>query len=279
MTVDPLQLYGPDPFQPYGPLIESRLRLVTWNVWGRFGPWQRRQPGIAATLAAHTPDIVALQEAWSADDDDQARGLAAALGLKYHRFSGDRTENGVTSGSAVLSRWPVGEPEFWSLPGPAGHTGSAVRVDIDGPRGPLRLVNVMLDWPLHHSHVRQEQVTELTRRVRELGRDAMTVVCGDFNAAPDCDEIRVITGRAAGTWVCWHDAWEFAGTGPGYTWAAENPWAGAVFPRSRRIDYVFSTSFGAGGAGLPTRAETIGTAAVDATVPSDHYGVLAELRY
>jgi len=115
--------------------------------------------------------------------------------------------------------------------------------------------------------------------VRALGRAALTVVCGDFNAAPDCDEIRMLTGRAVGTGVCWHDAWEFAGTGPGHTWSTGNPWAAAAFPRNRRIDYIFSTSFHRGGAGQPIRAETLGTAAAGATVPSDHYGVLAELRY
>src|SRR5262249_26083027 len=60
-------------------LIESRLRLVTWKVWGRFGPWERRQTAIAETLAAAMPDVVALQEAWSAD----ARGQAIELGLPH----------------------------------------------------------------------------------------------------------------------------------------------------------------------------------------------------
>ncbi len=265
-----------DPLQPYGPLIGSRLRLLTWNVWGRFGPWEHRQSGLSAAVAEHAPDVVALQDAWSAADRDQARELAATAGLRHHRFSGDRAENGVGSGSAVLSRWPIGTVEAWVLPGPAGHEGSAVRVDIDGPRGPVRLVNVMLDWPLDHTDVRQGQVAELARRVREAGRDALTVVCGDFNATPDCDEIRMLTGRAAGAGVCWHDAWEFAGTGPGHTWSTANPWAAAVFPRDRRIDYVFSASFRRGGAGQPVRAEIFGTGD---PAPSDHYGVLAELRY
>ncbi len=25
---------------PYGELITTTLRVLTWNVWGRFGPWQ-----------------------------------------------------------------------------------------------------------------------------------------------------------------------------------------------------------------------------------------------
>ena len=35
-----------DPLAPYGPVIESTVRVVTWNVWGRFGAdWEGRQDG------------------------------------------------------------------------------------------------------------------------------------------------------------------------------------------------------------------------------------------
>jgi hypothetical protein len=70
-----------------------------------------------------------------------------------------------------------------------------------------------------------------------------------FQRHADCDEIRMLTGRAAGTGVCWHDAWEFAGTGPGHTWS------GAV------------------------GAKIVGAAATGTLASSDHYGVLTELRY
>ena len=26
----------------FGPLVETRMRIVSWNVWGRYGPWQER---------------------------------------------------------------------------------------------------------------------------------------------------------------------------------------------------------------------------------------------
>jgi hypothetical protein len=28
------------PPRSYGPLIETTIRIVTWNVWGLYGPWQ-----------------------------------------------------------------------------------------------------------------------------------------------------------------------------------------------------------------------------------------------
>src|SRR5688572_31552393 len=31
---------------PYGVLVDTTMRVMTWNVWGRFGPWERRAAGI-----------------------------------------------------------------------------------------------------------------------------------------------------------------------------------------------------------------------------------------
>ena len=40
------------PTTPYGPLVESRVRVVTWNLWWRLGDWTRRASAIAETLEA-----------------------------------------------------------------------------------------------------------------------------------------------------------------------------------------------------------------------------------
>ena len=39
------------PTTPYGPLVESRVRIVTWNLWWRLGDWKRRAEAIAQTPA------------------------------------------------------------------------------------------------------------------------------------------------------------------------------------------------------------------------------------
>jgi hypothetical protein len=44
--------------------IATTLRLLEWNLWWRFGPWEERGPAIEATVAAHDPDVVCLQEVW-----------------------------------------------------------------------------------------------------------------------------------------------------------------------------------------------------------------------
>ncbi len=58
----------------------TSCRVVTWNLWWRFGDWQRRFEVIAAELAAVAPDVVGLQEVWargSGADSVNAAGLLA----------------------------------------------------------------------------------------------------------------------------------------------------------------------------------------------------------
>ena len=31
---------------PYGELITTTLRVLTWNAWGRFGPWEARETAV-----------------------------------------------------------------------------------------------------------------------------------------------------------------------------------------------------------------------------------------
>ncbi len=41
-------------------------RIMTWNVWWRFGPrWRDRQPVLLRTIRDVRPDVVALQESWA----------------------------------------------------------------------------------------------------------------------------------------------------------------------------------------------------------------------
>src|SRR5437773_9172905 len=51
----------------YGPLITTRVRIATWNLWGRYGPWEERLSVIIDNLCAINADILALQEVWEDD--------------------------------------------------------------------------------------------------------------------------------------------------------------------------------------------------------------------
>src|SRR5207249_684118 len=80
------------PPRSYGPLIATTLRIITWNVWGLYGPWRERQAAIVATLQDARPDIVVLTESWAKGGDSQCAGLADPLDLPHHTFNGIAAE-------------------------------------------------------------------------------------------------------------------------------------------------------------------------------------------
>jgi endonuclease/exonuclease/phosphatase family metal-dependent hydrolase len=274
-----------DPYAPYGPLVETTVRVVTWNVWGRYGEWRERQAGLERVLTERQPDVVCLVESWAAPDDRQADRVGRALGLEHRLFAGDWQHDGWTSGIGLVSRWPIARHESRPLTGGRDDTtGQLLFAAVDGPRGPVQLFVVMLDYPLHASVRRQDQVRELAGEVSRLADPRhVTVACGDFNAGPDADEMRMLTGRSdtAAPGLVFYDAWELAGDGgPGHTWSNRNPLARLGLYPDRRFDYVLSAWPRAGGVGHPVRCELLGvTDTPDQPQLSDHYGVLADMRY
>jgi endonuclease/exonuclease/phosphatase family metal-dependent hydrolase len=62
-------------------LIDTRLRVIQWNIWWRFGArWRERQPLILNVLRHMDADIVTLQEVWGDDSGNQAAEFARELG-------------------------------------------------------------------------------------------------------------------------------------------------------------------------------------------------------
>jgi endonuclease/exonuclease/phosphatase family metal-dependent hydrolase len=273
-----------DPMAPYGPLTETTVRLATWNVFARYGDAEARQPLIDAQLSRLDPDIVCLTEAWALPDMTQAQHVADQLGHPSHAmFGAPPAADEWTSGIAITSRWPITESEHRALTDRDGrHRGLVAYASVGGPRGEFHVLGVMLDYPLGASDVRRHQVDQVLDLLAERAeRGAVAIVCGDFNAAPDSDEIRMLTGRTpAPGGVAFYDAWEVAGDGgPGTTFARANPLAAiSLFP-DRRFDYIFSAWPRGGGRGHPVNAEVFGQDPGFAGPASDHYGVVADLRY
>jgi endonuclease/exonuclease/phosphatase family metal-dependent hydrolase len=275
----------------YGPLVETHLRVATWNLWGRYGPWEARQPIIEANLRAIDADIICLQEAWEDDTRSQPEELASALGLSYV-YERAFMMNGGWSGNAVLSRWPILRNEVEELPmqgGGAVDTDEDERrlivfAEIDGPRGPFQVFCTHLSWRADWSGVRQAQVAKVCAVVRAHSpRTFPAILCGDLNAEPMSDEIRMLTGLAAVPvpGVIFRDAWAAAGGGSsGATVGPRNPYCAAALEPDARIDYVLVGWPKLGGAGQVLHTVVAGDAAGNGGLfGSDHLAVVAELRY
>lgn len=177
---------------PYGALLDTRLRVLSWNLWWRFGPWEARLPAITETIRDLDPDIVALQEVWGLPDGtSSAAHIADAIGYE-HVFAHRLELDGVLFGNAILSRWPIASTEHWPLP--ARHDAEELRTllfaEIDGPRGRVQVFDTHLNWRFDHSDVRQEQVAYICERVEsKRPRAYPPILCGDMNAPPDSTEM------------------------------------------------------------------------------------------
>jgi Endonuclease/Exonuclease/phosphatase family len=68
---------------PGGRRRAAAMRIVSWNLWWRFGPWEQRREAIAAMLAEIGPDVCGLQEVRASPGENLATDLAGRLGLHW----------------------------------------------------------------------------------------------------------------------------------------------------------------------------------------------------
>ncbi len=271
---------------PHPRYARQVLRVMTWNLWWRFGPWWRRQPAIGQVLADAGADVIGLQEVWVEEDGaNQAEILARRLG--YHVAVGPvRFRDGLALTNAVLSRWPIVGQDAVPLPAPEGRPSyrHLLHAQIDAPLGRLDLFTTHLDWAFDGSATRMAQVATVAGAVAEC-REGRTgefpaVLVGDLNALPASDEIRTLTGASAPpvAGLVFTDAWTVRGQGPGNTFDDTNPHlADATWP-NRRIDYVLVSWPRPKPRGSVAACWLTGTEPVDGMVASDHYAVVADLR-
>ncbi|HEU4371108.1 MAG TPA: endonuclease/exonuclease/phosphatase family protein [Methylomirabilota bacterium] len=268
------------------------LRFVTFNVL-HGGPWsgftgdddhlEARLAMIIAELRALDPDVVALQESpVTRRRGDVAARIAAALG--FHHVHARATERvfplrflgrlvtgvlGFVEGPAVLSRFPIVATGIHDLPRCRRWLDPrvALRADVLTPAG---LVAV---FSTHTSRddCQTRHVAELARAID--GRPA--VVMGDLN-----------TGEGApglGTFLDHGFVDLFRAANPGGSgstvWQRIREPAPTVF---RRVDYVLLRVGDGLGADVVASRVVLNTPGRNAEGgvlwPSDHYGVLAEVR-
>lgn len=260
---------------------------MTWNLWWRFGPWERRERAIVEVIREVDPDVLCLQEAWATAGDGIVARLSATFG--FHAVASESIGHGeVGFTNAVLARWPcraIADEVLPAADGSASHR-RVVAASIDTPWGPWPVASTHLDHRFDASATRVAQA----RRLLEVAaawrgdpdRDLPVVLAGDLNAVPDSDEVRMLTGRTRGVdGIVFSDVWELAGDGPGWTWLRENPYCDATAWPNRRIDHVMVSWPRPKPVGNPVRAWRVGVGPVDvdgeSVWPSDHAAVVAEL--
>lgn len=258
------------------------LTVLTVNVLSPdHAGWDRRRPLLRDGIAAVRPHLVALQEVVDP---------AGLLGPEYQVVAHSRrSPDGV--GAVLASRWPVGEAHEVDL-----HVtdrvdlpwSAAVVAEIEAPPplGPLLFVHHKPTYEWGYEHERELQAVRCATFVEDAlaGRDMHVVLAGDFDAAPDAASIRFWTGRQSlhGVSVCYQDAWAAVhGDAPGHTFGPRNPLVTAgemALETGRRIDYVMVRCGVHGPTLAAADCRRVFDEPVDGVWPSDHAGVVAELR-
>lgn len=260
------------------------LRVMTLNIWNLEGPWRERRVEIATWLRRLDPDVVCLQEVVDdGGDRNQARWLAEAGGGYHVAFAGAAVPGGRGMfGNAVLSRWPIDDQQSLDLafePRPD----DIQRLVLHARTNRLDVFTTHLNWRFDDGAIRERQVVEIAELIGQEADGTAPlppILTGDFNAEPDANEMRFLTGLAAvdGRSVYFHDAWRRAGAaGPGFTWDNRNPFAAADREPDKRIDYVLSGWRPGSGAGRVEACRLVCDRALTGTFASDHLGLLATL--
>lgn len=290
--------------------MSEMLRVVQLNAGSLLEPgWGERRHEIVAWLERLVPDVVCLQEVW---EDATTANAAAWLADEmpqagwHHRFDGRPfgahlwPDPALRFGSAVLSRWPIDDATYHGLP---------IADDDDDPfvHGvPWELLHVrtagldvytchLAAAPTHGRHRRRQvvfidDVITRTARGAELAtpgqpRDGMPpILCGDFNAEPESDEIRFLSSLTVldGRTTYFQDAWRVAGDrdSAGHTqdWRTNAIADSMNIPR-KRIDYVFvgDPFVRQGNAGRVVNAELAFHHSLTGPLASDHFGLVVDV--
>jgi endonuclease/exonuclease/phosphatase family metal-dependent hydrolase len=259
------------------------MRVMTWNLWWRFGPdWRARQPAILSTLETVGPDLLGLQEVWAHEGTTQADQLAAALGM-HAAFAAPSypappspperpDQDGVDLGVALLSRWPILRVRREPLPTAAAPEPVALLATIDHPTGQLHAAVSCVDHGLDHTAQRAAQNRALAALLSDQRLDGPlpVLLTADLNAAPDAPEMHPLTGALLDTWP---------GNGDGgHTLSSGNPSAEHdSWLIDRRIDYVLARP-GSPGHTVAVEGAFLAGHPVAGVYPSDHYAVVSDLR-
>lgn len=245
------------------------FRIATLNLEQDHKRWPARRELIVQQLGELNPDMLALNEIYVPEQTGRwlQRAAAERLNSRYALVQQSKVgDDSVTQAEGLLTRYPVIETANLDY---RSHNCVALtaRFEIDG-----RLLDVYVTH-LIAAHVedaaRQYQVGQLREWIRTRSDADFSVVCGDFNAAPDQPSIRLMSAGFRPTQ-----------TQPTAFTPLQEPGGNPTHPEWQRfdrcIDYIWITeSIKVQASGLCFNRPAPNDPAL---WPSDHVGVWADLE-
>jgi endonuclease/exonuclease/phosphatase family metal-dependent hydrolase len=169
------------------------LRIATLNLEQDHKCWTARRELIAGQLRDLNPDIWALNEIHIPSQTGRWLQQAAlkATGTRYSLVQQTKAgEDARTQGEALLTRHPVIETANLDY---RSHDCVALVARFESAGRLLDVYVTHLIAAKVEDSARQYQVTQLLEWMRSRDDANYSVVCGDFNAAPDQPSIRLMS--------------------------------------------------------------------------------------
>ena len=267
----------------YGTLSNKKeIKVLSWNIWWKFEDYLNRQTLIFNELTKAQPDILCLQEVWEDKDGSQAKKIADLFGYDYcYAKSFDFDE--VSFGNAIISKYPINNYTFHLIPTEEefNENRTLLHAEIMYEKNKMNILCTHLNYKYNQSDIRKKQVEYILEYISKLDKTEFpSILCGDFNADPHSDEIRLLLGLSSPVKrTVLRDSWQLVNPDDhGYTWSNENNFARKTLEPDRRIDYIFVGPPGKNGLGHPLGSILLGNKEKEGLYPSDHFGIMARLE-
>jgi endonuclease/exonuclease/phosphatase family metal-dependent hydrolase len=220
----------------------STITVATLNLWGLTGAWRERMQLAARQLSEFSCQALLLQEVSSPERADNVEILAEELGMSASRLPVRESDFGL----AILSKLELGEARRTRLPAPAEEQRWLLSVHL--PESHCWLHCTHLSHELGAGAWREKQVLHIANTIGAIDSEALHLLGGDMNAAPDSDEMRFLRGLCTleGQSIHMQDCWlrHQAEDASGHTWSMQSGEERARRSNdvNRRIDYLYAST-------------------------------------
>jgi maltose 6'-phosphate phosphatase len=268
------------------------LRLATYNVWNAKTNWPNRLAALVEELGTLDADIVALQEVpFEASPglpiDQFFREQTAYPHVHYLPYPGPADKREWPEGLAFLSKHPLEDVRVNWADGQPTENSWGARAVVRWQGISLGVTTVHLDF--RHADSRERHIVRIVRDLIDAHPSELDILCGDFNDDGDAPSLRFLEGRADlhGYRTVWRDLaveWHAArGEVPPVTLDFQNNprWkARSIISPSKRFDRIYLRQANGVAAPRILNVGLFGQEPVNSlgVVPSDHYGLYADLK-
>jgi endonuclease/exonuclease/phosphatase family metal-dependent hydrolase len=175
------------------------FRIATLNLEQDHKCWHTRRELIAAQMADMNPEVLALNEIHIPSQTGRWLQQAAAKSMRttYALVQQSKAgEDSLVQGEGLLTRYPVIETANLDY---RSHGCVALVARLEIAKKFIDVYVTHLIAARVEDSARQDQVRRLLDWIRRRDDADCSIVCGDFNAAPDQPSIRLMSARYRAT--------------------------------------------------------------------------------